>query len=373
MHKLSILGVMLLCFVLQSCTYSSPKEAYESNIVGKNKGQKTDAKTSRRAPEGNINTNDSSSSEQINYNSKRSNDSYETPAKKEKRRPILNLNELNALMDKEASVSIAEKAPKIDENSKLEDVIKYNKKHKNPHKKAKKRIKLLVVKKNKLPEKIATAVIPNQAVSTGTDLPKVATKTTVNKPVSSVKKVKDPVAVASINPASTEPIVKQVAIPNVELPATKAPAINLPAPVVTVPAIVPAPAIKAPALAVVPTTAPPITEAIALVVPTPVPDIAPVPAVPSSAAVVDTSKMIQQELEQHLKDQLNNKKELIGNEDYQGSSNPSSSIPLPAIPNATESNIDSGLSRLNGMFIDCYFAVKHTLMSLVSRWLGFEW
>ncbi len=370
MRKFSIISVVFIGFVMQSCSYSSPKEALESNIIGKNSSQKTNAKTSRRPPEGNNSADNLSSnaSTENNYNAKRSSSNYDAyqhyqtanPPKKAKRRPLLNLKELNDLMDREATITLTERttipAPQIDANSDLQEVIKHNK-HKNKHKaKTKKRVKVLVVKKEeaaaqpinatkakKNKTKVANKKTEQTAVKT---LPEEQNKNTITPP--EVKKdstaAAAPIANSKPAPVAAQPIPETIAMP--------APVISIPTPAQAIPAAVTAP-------------------------------VAPQPAVSSPAATteVDTSKMTPQELEKHLKDKFNNKN-LIGSEDLNKSYTPEPkdsgepalpTVPLPAIPNATESNMDTGLSRLNSLFVDCYYSIKHAIMSLISSGLGLEW
>ncbi len=372
MRKLNIFLVLLFGFTLQSCSYSSPKEALESNLVGKNYRQKTNSKTSGRYPDGN-NSATAASSQQTdnkNYSAKRSDDNYDayqhyqstnTP-KRAKRRPILNMAELNDLMDREANVIISEKdintqkAPKIDANSNLHEVLKHNKVQKAKAKlkhKPKKRMKILVVRKGKNHTNSAKALSkakPTQVASTKIKPTQVAQKKQA-APVKQAAPIKQVAPVIDLAPATivTPPVAAVKTAPEHSQIIVAAPPVT---PEVIAPKVTPA-------------SAPINLPAVPMPMPTP-------PNVTQSNSSVDLTKVSNQELEAHIKEKFNNDKP---KNTYAAPSNAPlpPSIPLPSMPHATEANIYSGLNRLNNMFINCYYYIKHSMMSLISSWFEFEW
>ena len=183
MRMFNILCIFLLTFILQNCSYSSSPA---DSILGKSNRQSTDKQSPRRSPVGNIyntvtkNTLTEHTTEEVNADIKKSNKEYDAyqhyqssnPPKKAKRRPILNIHELNEIMDKEATIVTvegpSERTLHVEADSNLKKVIDHNKakkakekKYKTENskqdkytikKKAKKKAKILVITKEILPQ-----------------------------------------------------------------------------------------------------------------------------------------------------------------------------------------------------------------------------
>ena len=446
MKKFSLLGILLIGFMLEGCSYSSPKEAYDVNIVGKNALQKTNSTTSRRYPDGNKITEKNSESKNSESLSLKKNDSnYDTyqhyqsnkPPKKAKRRPILNLKELNDLMDREATITLTERRtkngeqPKIDADSNIQKVIEYNKNKNRSN--TKKRVKVLVVKKEETPvnetfakaapviaasssnssEKKSTAkkIAPTTTTNNSPTIPAISSKdikATNNKNLSlETPKIPEPnVAIPTTKPknnntSAIKPKAQKttvVAKSKVSTTAAPNPAVNtktldvtMPKPETSITAVdiktpeVTMPELDSPNSAVN-------TNTSDTIIPAPVKSIAVsnsmLDAIPedNSTTVMspvdlstDTSDMTQKELEQHLKAKFDT--EVPSDQDLMDEETTNSqmddidsfdpNIPLPAIPSAT--SFSSTLSSLNELFITYYYKAKLSIMSLIGSWFGIDW
>lgn len=398
MKKINLLGMLIFSFILESCSYSSPKEAYEANVIGKNGLQKTNSTVSRRYPDGNkpSENNYSTSSEQTNLKKNANDyDAYQhyqaaKPPKKAKRRPILNLKELNDLMDREATITITERKksdnkPYIDENSNIQEVIEYNKTQKN-NKKRKKKVKVLVVKKdenssNKLAEstnKIAATSTASKIVSTSPKN-KNASITADNK-----TEVKQVAINSKSNASSTSEITKlpepNIAIPPVTTSNSVATTITSEIPPIADNKVATETTSKVEENKIVPETAVNAETA------SPVNTEIPTPMNPVDLST-DTSNMTQQELEQHLKAKFNSENSNPDNDNNKNVDNDSidqndnssdlldsqPNIPLPAIPSANNSIFGNAISHINEIFITYYYKVKLLIMNFISSLFGFNW
>ena len=402
MKKINLLGMLIFSFILESCSYSSPKEAYEANVIGKNGLQKTNATVSRRYPDGNKPTenNFSTSSEQNNLKKNANDyDAYQhyqsaKPPKKAKRRPILNLKELNDLMDREATITITERKrsdnkPYIDEHSNIQEVIEYNKTQKN-NKKPKKKIKVLVVKKDE-----------NSSTKLAESTKKIAASSTVSKTASASPKINkanvttssNNVSIASDNKEANKTEVKQAAI---ESKSSTSEIAKLPEPNIAIPPITTSNSVTPPIAnnnVVTETTSPSEENKITVEttvntdIPSPVKTEVATPMNPVDLST-DTSNMTQQELEQHLKAKFNSENSNsdnatdnnnIDNDSMDQNDNSSDlldsqpNIPLPAIPSANDSIFGNAISYINEIFITYYYKVKLFITNLISSLFGFNW
>lgn len=412
MKKINLLGMLIFSFILESCSYSSPKEAYESNVIGKNGLQKTNATVSRRYPDGNkpSENNYSTSSERTNFKKNANDyDAYQhyqaaKPPKKAKRRPILNLKELNDLMDREATITITERKksdnkPYIDENSNIQEVIEYNKTQKS-NKKRKKKVKVLVVKKD---ENSSNQVAEStKKVAANSAAAKIASKrATANKAIVSTSSKNKNESITADNNKTNKTEVKQVAINSKSNASSTSEITKLPEPNIAIPPVTTSNSVATPITSEIPPIADNkvATETTSKVeenkiVPetavnaetaSPVNTEIPTPMNPVDLST-DTSNMTQQELEQHLKAKFNsensnpdNANNNIDNNSIDQNDNSSDlldsqpNIPLPAIPSANNSIFGNSISHINEIFITYYYKVKLLIMNFISSLFGFNW
>ena len=422
--------ILSTAFLLQSCYYASQNETLESKIFGKNYAQETNEKTSRRVPEGNQISSEASAPDtnkqnfSTNSNVKLSSNDYDayqhyqatTPPKKAKRRPILNLKELNELMDREATISLKERAdspPEISAESNLNEVIEYNKAKKKEYKKPKKKVKVLVVKKDKnettkeaagLNNNVSEVKKPKQTIIKKNNNVKSANSSTNNSssaqadtavvptPVNTNNNSMNQAAGNSSNNKPNASYVSPVATGTAEAVSTSNSAPNnqmsnkaakqpeemksMVLPPVSVPTI-PAASIPtmpiAPVQAQAPVTSNAQTATIPAMPPVPnlneqrvnAPDLPPIPVMPPAG----DSQKANEEMNNSIQDKLNDKSEQNSNSSNEEANR--FAPPMPPVPGAEESSIFD-LDSINKFLLDIYYSIKFTILAMLKSWFRFD-
>ena len=400
--KILLFGLML---VTQSCSNSDL-------VIDKNLQQGTSENSNRRAPEDNIQRNQSV--EVVKDTSlKRADKNYDvyqnyqsnnppvslSDLKKLKRHPVLNARELNTRQHKHPKKKKA-KAPHVDGNCNLQEVINYNKQQQKTESTA--TPTSVVTTSAKVPEAKPETTKPITTITT----PKVDITKTLNKVNSETKpEVKTVKAEQAVLPKVSLPELKSIkqktkendanpltpaapsdsSTPADPAPTTVAPA---PLPVVTAPVIkTPNPPAKSVLVPIPSVTVMPIqTPAPVALTPPPISsnNLKGVTPAPSQVDTTkDVSNLSQADLEKMLKEKFakNRPKEFI--EDGQGNSSlpaqfnknllnedelnediVQSSGSSPAVSKIRSFYKESRLSKINTLLISYYFQLKHKIISL---------
>ena len=352
-----LIYMVLLAAALQSCSYASPNIG--DNMLGKSNRQTTKSDSPRRAPNNNVSPTGDSNVQKSDpaFDAYQH---YQAPNPPTKRRPALNMRELNETMDKEPPKSTAKKKAKI-------LVVAQNKKEA-----AVKAIAIAKARDAELAAAKPKESAPKKKIVPVVNKPQVALETKASVQTKTAVQAKaSPVSPAQPKTTTTSaPISTQTVVPKVTLPETNnvpsstsqaipknTPSIDLrtatqadiekafeekntantieavPAPVT--PSVAPtandaSPASSAPSVQSVPSTAPSVV---------PAPSVATSPALPTNAPQPPLPALPQD-------------------------------LPMPTLPSAmskaTESSFVSRLNSLNDLFIECYFAVKGFVMSVFS-------